>query len=194
MEWDAFAAGWDDDVAARAYAGAAFSSLEDHTAQMGFSIDGSDTCDFGCGTGLLTERLADRCDHIDAVDVSPAMLAVLDAKIERHGWTHVRTMSEPPVPPRPYDLVVCSSVCAFLDDYPGTVSGLVDRLRPGGLFAQWDWELDPEDVDPHGLERDQIRDALIDAGLTTVTVDTAFSVPVGSQTMRPLMGVGRKPV
>lgn len=193
MEWDAYADGWDDDVAARTYARAAFSSLQDRAAGLGFTIVGARTCDFGCGTGLLTERLAEPCDHIDAVDASPAMLAVLDAKIERHGWTHVRAMTELPRQPRPYDLVVCSSVCAFLDDYPGTVEHLVGRLRPGGLFVQWDWELDPADDDPHGLEREDIRQALSGAGLSAVTVDVGFDAPVEGQTMSPLMGVGQKP-
>ncbi len=193
MEWDAYAADWDDDLAARRYAEAAFDSLLDRAARRGISIQGVDACDFGCGTGLLTERLAERCDAIDAVDASPAMLAVLDAKIERHGWTHVRTMTAPPPPPVAYDLVVCSSVCAFLDDYAGTAALLVDRLRPGGLFVQWDWELDPTDEDPHGLSRTGIHEVLTAAGLTAVEVDTGFSVEVEHQPMCPLMGVGRKP-
>lgn len=193
MEWDAYAADWDDDLAARRYAVAAFDSLVDRAARQGFGIEGVDACDFGCGTGLLTERLAERCERIDAVDASPAMLAVLDAKIERHGWTHVRTLTQPPDPPAAYDLVVCSSVCAFLDDYAGTAALLVDRLRPGGVFVQWDWELDPTDDDPHGLGRGRIREVLTTAGLATVEVDTGFSVEVEHQVMRPLMGVGRKP-
>jgi 2-polyprenyl-3-methyl-5-hydroxy-6-metoxy-1,4-benzoquinol methylase len=193
MDWDAYAADWDDDLAARTYAEAAFGSLLDRAAARGIDLEGVDACDFGCGTGLLTEHLAERCDRIDAVDTSPAMLAVLDAKIERRGWTHVRTMRTPPAPPAAYDLVVCSSVCAFLDDYPGTVASLVGQLRPGGLFVQWDWERDPADDDPHGLARDQIRDVLEDAGLVAVLVDTGFTVEVGTETMTPLMGVGRKP-
>ena len=188
-----YAADWDDDLAARRYAAAAFDSLMDRAARRGFGIEGVDACDFGCGTGLLTERLVERCERIDAVDASPAMLAVLDAKIERHGWTHVRTMTEPPDPPAAYDLVVCSSVCAFLDDYAGTAALLVDRLRPGGLFVQWDWELDPTDDGSHGLSRGRIREVLAAAGLAAVEVDTGFSVEVELQVLRPLMGVGRKP-
>jgi 2-polyprenyl-3-methyl-5-hydroxy-6-metoxy-1,4-benzoquinol methylase len=193
MEWDAYADGWDDDVAARTYARAAFESLQDRATRLDLTIVGADTCDFGCGTGLLTERLAEPCERIDAVDASPAMLAVLDAKIERRGWTHVRTMTELPRQPLRYDLVVCSSVCAFLDDYAGTVRRLVERLRPGGLFVQWDWELNADDDDPHGLEREEIRKALTDAGLSAVTVEVGFNAPVDDQTMSPLMGVGRKP-
>ena len=193
VEWDEYAAGWDEDPAARAYAEAAFTSLLDRAAQLDVNIDGADACDFGCGTGLLTERLVGRCGRVDAVDASPAMLAVVDAKIERRGWTEVHTATALPPPPRPYDLVVCSSVCAFLDDYPATARELVGRLRPGGLFVQWDWELDSGDDDPHGLERSRVREVLTGAGLSGVEVDTGFSVEVEGFTMRPLMGVGRTP-
>ena len=191
-EWDEYADGWDDDTAARTYAGAAFDSLQALAESHGFVIDGTVALDFGCGTGLLTERLADVCDRIDAVDSSPAMLAVLDAKVECRGWRHVKTMRDVASSEAAYDLIVCSSVCAFLDDYPGTAAQLVDRLRPGGLFAQWDWERNPDDDEPHGMTRGEIRETLTDAGLTSVTADIAFRVDVEGETMAPLIGAGRK--
>jgi ubiquinone/menaquinone biosynthesis C-methylase UbiE len=129
---------------------------------------------------------------VDAVDSSSAMLEVLDAKVDRKGLTTVRTMSDIPLLPATYDLVACSSVCGFLDDYPGTVAELVSLLRPGGLFVQWDWEAEPTAVDPHGLTRAAITEALDAAGLTSVTVGVGFRVEVGGETMAPLMGAGRR--
>lgn len=191
-EWDDYADGWDDDVAARAYAAAAFESLQAMAARHELPLDGAAVCDFGCGTGLLTERLVDVCGPVDAVDSSSAMLEVLDAKIERRGWTTVRTMSELPASPARYDLVVCSSVCGFLADYPGAVAEIVSLLRPGGLFVQWDWEADTTAAEPHGLTRAAIAEALAGAGLTSVTVDVGFRAEVGGETMAPLMGAGRR--
>ena len=51
-------------------------------------------------------------------------------------------------------------MCAFLDDYAGTTGTLVRLLRPGGLFVQWDWELDPHAHEPFGLTRKQVRATL----------------------------------
>lgn len=193
MDWDEYAATWDEDEAVRAYADAAFESLSGEADRRGFEIGGSRVLDFGCGTGQLTERLAGSCRSIDAVDVSPAMLEVVQTKITGHGWNHVRTLSAIPGGDPVYDLIVCSSVCSFLDDYPGTARRLAGLLRTGGLFVQWDWELDPSHDDPHGLTRAGIEGALSAAGLGFVTVRTAFEVTVGQQSMSPLLGVGRQP-
>jgi len=194
-EWDAYAADWDSDVAARAYAAAALASLQTvlaRTASIRAGLDGVDVIDFGAGTGLLTERLVDAGSRVHAVDTSTAMLEEIRTKIETRSWTNVTVGAEPPPIGAPFDLVVCSSVCAFVDDYPSTVAELADRLRPGGLFVQWDWERTSDD-DTHGLTRTEIATALESAGLTEVCVDEAFEVHVGDQTMRPLIGHGRKP-
>ena len=192
MSWDAHAATWDQSPAARAYARAAFDSLEAMAARYGLPLVGARVCDFGCGTGLLSERLMGRCYGIDAVDSSPAMLAVLRAKIAQHDWSRIRLYPEVPLG-EPYDLVACSSVCAFLDDYPGTVARLAARLRPGGLWVQWDWEAGPHNTMPVGLSREAVRAALGAAGLEILSVETAFTERVDGSEMRPLMGVARRP-
>lgn len=193
MTWDEFAAGWDDQPGVREYAQAALDSLVDVADASDVRIAGSRACDFGCGTGLLTEHLVGMCDHVDAVDSSPAMLDVVRAKIERNGWDNVDVLEELPASGGRYDLIVCSSVCAFVDDYPATARRLVSSMTPGGLLVQWDWELDPDDDDPFGLTRVEIRSALDAAGLEAVRVDTAFEVLVDGDAMRPLMGSGRRP-
>jgi len=190
-EWDQYAQSWDDDPGARAYATAAFGSLVELARTSATTLDGAHVLDFGCGTGLLTEHLVAAGANIDAVDTSRAMLDTLDAKIDQHGWTTVRTATELPGESSRFDLVVCSSVCSFLDDYLATVETLVSRLNPGGLFVQWDWE--QTDDDEHGLTRNRIRDALTDAGLADIDVRTAFTVEVGDQNMAPLVGHGRWP-
>ena len=187
--WDDWADGWDDDPAARAYSRAAHGSLIEELDRRGISLAGAHVLDFGCGTGLLTEQLVDEAASIHAVDLSPKMLAVLDAKAERHGWTTVTTSLTVPDDATTWDLIVCSSVCSFLDDYPGTVRELADRLRAGAMFIQWDWEADGPDAE-HGLARTEISDALQAAGLADVEVRTAFSVPFEDQAMEPLLGSG----
>lgn len=189
--WDDYADGWDDDPAARAYSRAAYASLIEELDRRGASLTDARVLDFGCGTGLLTEQLVASVGSVDAVDIAPKMLAVLDAKIAREGWATVTTALDVPGTGAPWDLIVCSSVCAFLDDYPGTVENLVSRLTPDGHFVQWDWEAAAPD-DEHGLSRAAITEALGSAGLADIEVRTGFSVPFEDQRMEPVMGVGRR--
>lgn len=192
--WDEHASGWDDHPAVVAYANAAFASLVGVT-----ELAGKRVLDFGCGTGLLTERLAPQVAEVIAVDASAEMVKVLAAKALANvrftvaEWT-AETIGADPLAAEPFDIVVCSSVCAFLPDYPAAVAMLAERLVPGGLFVQWDWELDPEADEPFGLTREAIRAALENAGLTVVSVDTGFEAAVQDMVMRPVMGVGRNPV
>lgn len=192
-EWAAPAAGWDDDPAVRAYAEAAYASLHPILVGHGLGLDGAHVCDFGCGTGLLTERLVADGAAVDAVDTSEAMLDVLRGKITTRPLLGVAVSTEVVGPDTGYDLVVCSSVCSFLPDYPAVAADLVGRLRPGGAFVQWDWEWSPDDAGDGGLTRSDVLAALTAAGLSDVTVDTGFEVAIGEEWMRPLVGHGRRP-
>ena len=201
MTWDDYADGWDEDEGARAYSRAAFECLARLTESRGASLGGARVLDFGCGTGLLTEKLAPVCEAIVAVDTSVRMIERLRHKIDRLGLANVQTTTAaveeivrhtPMLVAGGFDFVVCSSVCAFLDDYSGTVSNLVRLLKLRGIFVQWDWELDPQAKDPHGLTRDQIAETLASSGLEVVQVETAFEIPMGDKMMRPLMGIGEK--
>lgn len=191
-EWDEMAQGWDADPAVVAYSGGAWASLEQAVA-MG---EVTRALDFGCGTGLLTERLAARVGEVVAVDASARMIEVLEAKglpnvqARAATWTPTSLASEP-LASAPFDLIVCSSVCAFLPDYPATLAMLAGLLAPGGHVVQWDWELDPQADEPFGLTAEAIEAALAAAGLEVVSVGVGFDVPFEGMNMRPLMGVGR---
>ena len=199
--WDEYARTWDGEEAVRAYARAAYGCVERLEGAGLLAIDGARILDFGCGTGLLTEQLATRATRVVAIDASAAMIEVLVAKVARLGLTNVDAVvggvesaqrARAGEAGAPFDLLVCSSVCAFLDDYPGAVSTLVGLLRPGGWFIQWDWELAPDDPEPFGLTRDQTTSTLLAAGLDQVVVETAFEIEVGGHVMRPIMGRGRR--
>lgn len=198
--WDDYAATWDEGAPAL-YADEAAASLRHRATVLGLPLAGARVLDFGCGTGLLSERLASDVGRIVALDPSKAMIERLNTKIEA-GLSNVEAivgflddaMLRHPAFAAPFDLVVASSVCAFLDDYPGTVNRLAERLRPGGVFVQWDWEWRDEDEQPFGLTRKAVTDALSGAGLEVVFVDRGFEAAVDEMTMAPLMGVGRRPL
>ena len=131
-EWDQYAASWDTDSGPRVYAAAAYASLQRVLSDAGAALEGARVIDFGCGTGLLTERLVAAGSTVHAVDTSPAMLDILDTKITQHRWDRVRTGTSLPAEREAFDLVVCSSVCAFLDDYPATVEDWSLASETGG--------------------------------------------------------------
>lgn len=190
-EWDGLAESWDSDAGPRAYAAEAFASLVEMLDGDGPPLDGARVLDFGCGTGLLVEHLVGAGSTVVAVDTSVGMLDVLEAKVARHGWREVLTSTVLPGPSERFDLVVCSSVCSFLDDHPATVAELAARLAPGGRFVQWDWER--TDDRGHGLTRAEIADALVGAGLVDVEVRTAFTIVLDGQELSPLVGHGVAP-
>lgn len=190
MGWDDEAAGWDDSPPVRAYNEAAFSSLQDLLAARDVPLAGARVLDFGCGTGLLTEQLVRHGATVVALDLSPQMVERLIAKGLPRVTAVAGSLEDHVL--GPFSLVTCSSVCAFVDDYPGTVHALVSMLDPGGYFVQWDWELDPDAEEAYGLSRDGIARALTGAGLQDVEVRVGFEVAFGEMTMAPLMGAGRR--
>jgi 2-polyprenyl-3-methyl-5-hydroxy-6-metoxy-1,4-benzoquinol methylase len=199
MTWDEHADGWDENAAVRAYSDGAYSSLLRLEGAGLLKLDGARILDFGCGTGLLTEKLSPLAGCVVALDTSIAMIQVLKNKVATLGFTNVESIAKPleaalSADPNlfetPFDLITCSSVCAFLEDYPATVRALAQLLRPGGAFVQWDWELDPDGDEPFGLTRSQIEAALDAAGLANRMVDVAFDVEFEGEHMRPLLGFG----
>lgn len=186
--WGEYADDWDDDEGARIYSRAAHEYLIELAERRGVAIDGATVCDFGAGTGLLTELIADRVAHVDAVDTSAGMLRQLRRKIDRLGWRHVTASADIPSADGTFDVVMCSSVLGFVDDLDATVASLAALLRPGGLFVHWDWERD--DGDDHGLTRAASTQALRAAGLVDVEVAPAFRFQVEGELVWPIAGVG----
>lgn len=80
MDWDDYAAIWDEKPGVREYTAAAFDSLKRACLERSFELEGTRALDFGCGTGLLSEKLASLCDEVVALDSSEKMIAALDAK------------------------------------------------------------------------------------------------------------------
>lgn len=193
-EWDEVAGEWDDSESVRGYAMSVFESLHGILDEDALSLEGLRVVDFGCGTGLLTERLVGVGARVVAIDTSPAMLAVLDRKIADRGWTTVRTSTDLAIGDEQFDLVVCSSVLGFVDDYRTVVRDLSSMLRPGGLFVQWDWERTDGDDGGHGLSRSEISEALTAAGLEGIEVGPDFTIDIEGEVVRPLRGHGRRPV
>ena len=95
---------------------------------------GSRVLECACGTGLLTEIIAQRCGHLTATDFAPKMLA--KARKNCVGFCNV-TFEQADItaldyPDNSFDAVVAGNVIHLLDD-PMKALGELDRVcRPGG--------------------------------------------------------------
>lgn len=190
--WNDFADGWDSNPDVISYAEQAFASLCEVVDVAGLRV-----LDFGCGTGLLSERMAPHARHIVGLEPAPKMVAVLEQKALKNVDTLVAELSpearaSQPLLQEKFDLIVASSVCAFLPDYEGTLALLQELLKPGGRFVQWDWMKTSKEGD-FGFHEDEVKSAFRQVGLEISSVGRAFLLESPKGTMSVLMGVGRKP-
>jgi predicted TPR repeat methyltransferase len=96
----------------------------------------------GCSIGVLTARLAPRCDRLLAVDAAEAPLA--RARAATAGFPHVRIarMCIPDQwPEERFDLIVFSEVLYFLSptDVARTASATLAALAPDGCVVLVNW-------------------------------------------------------
>ena len=91
----------------------------------------------GCSIGVFTKMLAQRCDHLIALEPSPSALAV--ARDRLLGSTNVEFVGgavPEALPGGPFDLVVCSEVLYYLSEglLVEVVEDLQRRLMPGATL------------------------------------------------------------
>jgi len=97
--------------------------------------------DIGCGTGNLTVKFAKMGYKVKAVDISDAMIAVLDAKLDSSIVDNVERIIGDAEEflssgnaSGEWDIISFSSVLHHLPDYESAVLTAVKKLRPGGIL------------------------------------------------------------
>ena len=190
-DWDDYAEDWDGNSEVQLYAEQAFGSLEQRVLPLISHLSDSKVLDFGCGTGLLSERLAPLCKQVVAVDTSEKMLDVLRCKMKSPGIDNVIAenleMNAASIKAncdvlRDFDLILASSVCGFLPDFESTLADLASIMKPGACFVQWDWMTE--------MPAKRIERAFSTAGLLSHYIDEAFTTDAESQSALVIMGVG----
>lgn len=96
----------------------------------------------GCSVGVLTERLAARCDRLLAVDSAPA--AVAHAAQRNAHSTHVaveRRILPGDWPSGTFDLIVISEIGYYFDsaDFDQLTTCAAGALEPGGTLVAVHW-------------------------------------------------------
>lgn len=187
-------------------------------------VAGERALDIGCGRGAVTVLLGRAVlpsGHLEAVDLSPAMVEHTRSLLEREGLAadlRVLDASDPDLPDAAYDVLASSLVLFFLSDPATALTAWGRLLAPGGrigiatmgeehpswqavnaLFRPWlpPGLLDPKLADPHGyFASDAGVEALFTgAGLEEVrTVTRRVPVPWGDVDgwRRFSMGTGQR--
>lgn len=141
--------------------------------------------DFGAGTGLITQQVADRVGRVTAVDVSEAMLEKLAAKETLREKVDIlcQNILEQPINTR-FDLIVSAMAMHHVENTSELIESFAAHVCPGGQVALAD--LDSEDGSFHpegtegvyhsGFERDFLADLLEQNGFGDVRFVTAHTV------------------
>ncbi len=114
--------------------------------------------EIGCSIGVLTEKLASRCDHLLSVDVSELALERARKRCAALPWVAFRRSQVPrEMPQGSFDLVLVSEVGYYLglDDLEKTIVLLADR-QPVGANLVLVHFLPP--VEDYPLTGDQVHE------------------------------------
>ncbi|MCS0324424.1 class I SAM-dependent DNA methyltransferase [Vibrio diabolicus] len=189
QDWDGLAKNWESNPATEQFAQSVFEQLQQLT-----QLDGIKVLDFGCGTGQLSQRLSPMVKDIVALDASEAMIEELDKKELANVEPVVDALSRGLVAQHPafrgqFDLVVASSVLAFVEDLDASLKISHSLLNHGGYFVHFDWIAESEQ---DGFTLAKSKRALKDAGFTEVKSQHVFDITSDGKTMSVLMGLGRR--
>ncbi|HHF2879723.1 TPA: class I SAM-dependent methyltransferase [Vibrio diabolicus] len=189
QDWDGLAKNWESNPATEQFAQSVFEQLQQLT-----QLDGIKVLDFGCGTGQLSQRLSPMVKDIVALDASEAMIEELDKKELANVEPVVDALSRGLVAQHPafrgqFDLVVASSVLAFVEDLDTSLKISHSLLNHGGYFVHFDWIAESEQ---DGFTLAKSKRALKDAGFTEVESQHVFDITSDGKTMSVLMGLGRR--
>ena len=112
----------------------------------GSDISGCAVLDIGCGLGALDEFLITqhRARSVVGVDIDPALLILMQRRIERAGLAaRIRAQHVDggplPFPAASFDVVFSKDSMVQIPDKPKIFGEVLRVLRPGGRFIASDW-------------------------------------------------------
>lgn len=131
--------------------------------------------DFGCGSGLLTHKIAPLVKDVVGVDISNEMIQELQNRSLSNVTAICQDILDITID-RKFDGIVSSMAMHHVEDTQKLFKSLYDHLKPDGFIALAD--LDSEDgnfhpesakgVCHHGFDREYLRNLAIDVGFKHV--------------------------
>ena len=190
-EWDEYANTWDTNPHVIQYAELAFKSL-----QQELNIHNKTVLDFGCGTGVLSAKMAKEAKQLVALDSSQAMIKVLEAKAISNITTHAKDLDKNFLSTHThyhnaFDVIVASSVCAFVEDYTATLRSIHTLLKSGGIFIQFDWLIESYKK-AEGFDKQTVLSNLTQTAFTDIRVEQTFSLQHEQGSMAVLRAIAHK--
>lgn len=193
--FDAFAESFDERVDALGYDGPRIVAERLRAA----CPDGVDTLlDLGCGTGLVGPAVRGLVQHLEGLDLSPAMLAraaernVYDALHEDDAEAFLAHGDAG------WDVVIAADVLISFGDLAPLFAAVAGALRAHGLFIATTedadggtWELQPSGRYRHS--RRYLAEVLADAGLMVEQIDRTVLRHEGERPVGALALVARRP-
>jgi len=198
-EWDDMASGYRDEFIKILWQETGYSSDEDRKRLV--------VLDFGCGTGLLTEKVQSQVAHVISIDVAPSMIKVLQEKIKSGGWNNVEVycavaahvgQAAPEIKAAleawkvKVDIVACSSVLSFVPegDLKATMIFLGHMLKPGtGMLIHSDWSKGEDQ--PDGFTKEKAL-AMYGMGGLQAKATKTITMKTGGYEMPVFVGVATK--
>ena len=197
IDFDASAATWDDDPqkVARALRVAAL------IAEAVPDLAGKRVLEYGCGTGLLGFALRPRVAAVTLADSSAGMLAEVERKIARSGFTAMTPLrldlaTDAP-PAERFDLVCSLMTLHHVPDTEGLLRALRGLLPPGGVACLSDLDAEdgsfhgPEVKVHHGFDRARLGRQLVAAGFELPSFQTAVEVAKGGRSYPVFLAIAR---
>lgn len=137
---------------------------------------GVDWLELGCGTGVLTRAIIDRCDpgHVTALDPSGGFVDAARQRIpgDRVTFRVADAGSLPTFSPASFDAVVSGLVLNFVPDRIAALREMKRLARPGGTVAFYVWDYPGGGVE--FMRAFWTAAAALDPGAADLTEDKRF--------------------
>lgn len=191
VDWNNYAESWEDTLGVKDFAQQCFLDLTSRINLLGLRV-----LDFGCGTGLLSAMLHQAGAQVVAVDSSEEMIKQLNDKSLAGVHSLVcelkaADIAQQELLQKPFDLIVASSVLAFVAEQEETLSRLQSLLRQGGQLLQWDW-LKVNNQADFGFQMAELRTLYNKVGLPLLSLGESFTVKSENGSFAALLAHAQK--